>query len=58
MFQYEDQIFKQIRGLAMGSRMSGTLAIIAMIRFEQMHIYTHPKFHDLSTYILSMMRHV
>ncbi|XP_065180434.1 uncharacterized protein LOC135810995 [Sycon ciliatum] len=31
--------FKQTRGLAMGSRLSGTIAIIVMDRFEQRHIY-------------------
>ena len=51
MFHYEERIFKQIRGLAMGSRMSGTLAIIAMDRFEQLHIYNHPKLQDLSVYV-------
>ena len=51
IFHYEERIFKQIRGLAMGSRMSGTLAIIAMYRFEQLHIYNHPKLQDLSVYV-------
>lgn len=32
-------IFQQIRGLAMGSKLSGTLAILAMDRFEQAHVY-------------------
>ena len=31
--------YKQIRGLAMGNRLSGTLAIIRMDRFEQLFIY-------------------
>ena len=31
--------YKQIRGLAMGSRLSGTLAILTMDRFERLHIY-------------------
>ena len=32
-------IFQQIRGLAMGSRLSGTLATLAMDRFERNNIY-------------------
>ena len=54
IFHCEERIFKQIRGLAMGSRMSGTLAIIAMDRFEQLHVYNHPKLQDLSVYVLQV----
>ena len=36
----------------MGSRVSGTLAIIAMDRFETLHIYQQPKFQDLAVYVL------
>ena len=40
IFAYENTgFYKQIRGLAMGSRLSGTLAIICLDRFERMHIY-------------------
>ena len=40
VFEYpENGFFKQIRGLAMGSRLSGTLAILAMDRFERLYIY-------------------
>ena len=40
IFEYTGHgFFKQIRGLAMGSRLSGTLAILAMDRFERLHIY-------------------
>ena len=41
IFEYPGHgFFKQIRGLAMGSRLSGTLAILTMDRFEQLHIYS------------------
>ena len=39
VFQYNSQPFLQIRGLAMGGRISGTLAILVMDRFETSHIY-------------------
>ena len=39
VFQYNSQTFLQIRGLAMGGRISGTLAILVMDRFETSHIY-------------------
>ena len=39
IFIYQRQIYHQIRGLAMGGRISGTLAILVMDRFEQYHIY-------------------
>ena len=40
IFAYNDVgFYKQIRGLAMGNRLSGTLAIITMDRFEQLFIY-------------------
>ena len=40
VFEYPGHgYFKQIRGLAMGSRLSGTLAILTMDRFERLHIY-------------------
>ena len=39
VFRHPDiGIFRQIRGLAMGSKLSGTLAIIVMDRFERAHI--------------------
>ena len=44
VFAYEGHFYKQTRGLAMGNRLSGTLAIICMDRFEQRHIYElHPR---------------
>ena len=40
IFTYDTSgLYKQIRGLAMGSRLSGTLAILAMDRFERLFIY-------------------
>ena len=39
VFQYQKTYFKQIRGLARGNRLSGTLAIICMDKFERNHIY-------------------
>ena len=39
IFTYQGSLYRQIRGLAMGSRLSGTLAIIVMDRFERAHIY-------------------
>ena len=40
VFAYEDVgYFKQVRGLAMGNRVSGTLAILAMDKFERMFVY-------------------
>ena len=40
VFAYEDVgYFQQIRGLAMGNRVSGTLAILAMDKFERMFVY-------------------
>ena len=40
VFEYpRSGIFRQIRGLAMGSRLSGTLAILTMDRFERLYIY-------------------
>ena len=40
IFTYDNfGLYKQIRGLAMGNRLSGTLAILCMDRFETMHIY-------------------
>ncbi len=40
IFAYENtHYYKQTRGLAMGNRLSGTLAIICMDRFERLHIY-------------------
>ena len=44
VFQYPGfGCYKQIRGLAMGSRLSGTLAILAMDRFEHIYIYRNLK---------------
>ena len=39
IFTYKQQCYRQIRGLAMGSRLSWTLAILVMDRFEHTHIY-------------------
>ena len=40
VFAYEDVgYFQQIRGLAMGNRVSGTLAILAMDKFERTFVY-------------------
>ena len=39
VFKYQSTICHQIRGLAMGNRLSGTLAIIVMDRFERSHVY-------------------
>ena len=39
VFKYQSTIYRHIRGLAMGNRLSGTLAIIVMDRFERSHIY-------------------
>ena len=40
VFAYEDVgYFKQVRGLAMGNRVSGTLATLAMYKFERMLVY-------------------
>ena len=40
VFAYEDVgYFKQVRGLAMGNRFSGTLTILAMDKFERMFVY-------------------
>ena len=39
VFLYENNYYRQTRGLAMGSRLSGTLAILAMDRFERMFVY-------------------
>ena len=39
IFEYANTPFKQIRGLAMGNRLSGTLAILTMDRFECKYIY-------------------
>ena len=43
VFQYGKMFFKQIRGLAMGNRLSGTLAIICMDRLECLYIYEELK---------------
>ena len=45
IFTYNNTHYKQIRGLAMGNRLSGTLAILCMDRFERLHIYQqlHPQ---------------
>ena len=39
VFRYQKTFFKQIRGLAMGNPLSGTLAIFCMDKFERNHIY-------------------
>ena len=39
VFKFDKSTFKQIRGLAMGNRLSGTLAIIVMDRFERRFVY-------------------
>ena len=40
MFEYEGLFYQQIRGLAMGNRLSGTLAIICMDRLERKFVYS------------------
>ena len=39
VFQFQTNYYKQIRGLAMGNRISGTLAIVYMDKYEQTHVY-------------------
>ena len=39
VFAYQGSLYHQIRGLAMGSQLSGTLAITVMDKFEWAHIY-------------------
>ena len=40
VFAYEDVgYFQQVRGLALGNRVSGTLTILAMDKFEQIFVY-------------------
>ena len=39
VFMFDKSIFKQIRGLAMGNRLSGTLAINVIDRFERRFVY-------------------
>ena len=41
VFEYKTQCYRLIRGLAMGNRLSGTLAILVMDRFERNNIYDH-----------------
>ena len=44
VFSYEEHgFYKQIRGLAMGNRLSGTLAILVMDRFERNFVYQELK---------------
>ena len=40
VFEYEGLFYQQIRGLAMGNRLSGTLAIICMDRLERKFVYS------------------
>ena len=40
MFEYEGLFYQQIRGLAMGNRLSGTLAIIFMDRLDRKFVYS------------------
>ena len=43
IFEYPGHgVFQQIRGLAMGTRLSGTLAILAMDRFTAILFWTYP----------------
>ena len=42
IFTYRNTTYRQIRGLAMGNRLSETLAILAMDRFERTFIYQNP----------------
>ena len=44
IFSYTNVFFQQICGLAMGNRLSGTLAIICMDKFERAH--TSPPFYN------------
>ena len=37
VFTYDNCYYKQIRGLAMGNRLSGTLAVLCMDRFKTLH---------------------
>ena len=39
IIRYENQTYQQVLGLAMGGRVSGTLAILVMDRFERNYIY-------------------
>ena len=39
IFRYGNQMYQQVQGLAMGGRVSGTLAILVMDRFERNYIY-------------------
>ena len=51
IFKYGDATYKQTSGLAMGSRVSGTSAVIVMDRFEQQHIYQSPMFQHTAIYV-------
>ena len=58
IFTYGGNFYRQIRGLPMGNRLSGTLAIICMDRFEHTHINTtyQPYFYgryvdDIGTFV-------
>ena len=39
IFRYGNQMYQQVQGLAMGGRVSGSLAILVMDRFERNYIY-------------------
>ena len=39
MFSLGEHFYKQIKGLSMGNRTSGTPAILCMDRFERSHVY-------------------
>ena len=52
VFHYKETYYKQIRGLVMGNRLSGTLAILVMDSFEKQHMYS------LSPKLLIYVRYV
>ena len=53
IFTYRNTTYRQIRGLAMGNRLSGTLAILAMDRFERRSSTRTPTLHWPSTHASS-----
>ena len=55
VFEYEGLFYQQIRGLAMGNRLSGTLAIICMDRLERKFVYSLKPKPIFFTFVMSMM---
>ena len=43
VFEYQGRFYKQIRGISMSNRPSGTLAILCMDKFERNYIYLELK---------------